>query len=162
MDSLAQGKEILDAMLGHLGFVAQIDASLERSGPRLHVLTAQADFLTGRDGERLDEIQYLVNRLLRSMDENAPRVRVDVEHFRTMREDALIEEAQQLADTVKRNRRPAKMRPLNSYFRRIVHNAFIDDPDIMSWSPPDSARIKRITLMPRRSREKGRGPDGNA
>ena len=38
---------------------------------------------------------------------------------------------------------------MNAYERRIVHNAFKDDPDITTWSPPDDARIKRITLRRR-------------
>jgi predicted RNA-binding protein Jag len=38
---------------------------------------------------------------------------------------------------------------MNSYQRRIVHNAFKDDPDVATWSPSDSARIKQITLLKR-------------
>jgi spoIIIJ-associated protein len=38
---------------------------------------------------------------------------------------------------------------MNAYERRIVHNAFKDDPEITTWSPPDDARIKRITLRRR-------------
>jgi predicted RNA-binding protein Jag len=39
--------------------------------------------------------------------------------------------------------------PLNSYDRRIVHNAFKDDPELVTWSPPDEARVKRITIRKR-------------
>jgi predicted RNA-binding protein Jag len=39
---------------------------------------------------------------------------------------------------------------MNGYERRIVHNAFKDDPQVMTWSPPDDARLKRITLRARR------------
>ena len=38
---------------------------------------------------------------------------------------------------------------MNAYERRIVHNAFKDDPEVMTWSPPDDARVKRITLRKR-------------
>jgi predicted RNA-binding protein Jag len=38
---------------------------------------------------------------------------------------------------------------MNSYQRRVIHNAFKDDPDVMTWSPQDDARIKRITLKRR-------------
>ena len=38
------------------------------------------------------------------------------------------------------------LEPMNSYQRRIIHNAFKGDPDIETWSPADDARIKRITL----------------
>jgi hypothetical protein len=42
-----------------------------------------------------------------------------------------------------------QLEPMNSYERRIVHNAFKDDPDVATWSPSDSARIKQITLLKR-------------
>ncbi|HET6407579.1 MAG TPA: R3H domain-containing nucleic acid-binding protein, partial [Chthoniobacteraceae bacterium] len=45
--------------------------------------------------------------------------------------------------------RPFQLEPMNSYQRRIIHNAFKEDPDVMTWSPPDDARIKRITLRRR-------------
>jgi len=42
--------------------------------------------------------------------------------------------------------RPVHLEPMNAYERRIVHNAFADDPEIKTWSPPDDSRLKRITL----------------
>jgi predicted RNA-binding protein Jag len=46
--------------------------------------------------------------------------------------------------------RPVKLDPMNSYDRRIVHNTLQEDPDVMSFSPSDDARIKRITIQRRR------------
>jgi hypothetical protein len=34
-----------------------------------------------------------------------------------------------------------------------VHNAFKDDPDVATWSPSDSARIKQITLLKRQPKK---------
>jgi predicted RNA-binding protein Jag len=42
---------------------------------------------------------------------------------------------------------------MNSYERRLVHNAFKDDPEVATWSPSDSARIKQITLLKRRPKK---------
>jgi predicted RNA-binding protein Jag len=42
---------------------------------------------------------------------------------------------------------------MNSYERRLVHNAFKDDPDVATWSPSDSARIKQITLVKRQPKK---------
>ena len=53
--------------------------------------------------------------------------------------------------TIRSIGRPIQTDPLNSYDRRIVHNAFKDDPEIGTWSPPDDARVKRITLRPRKN-----------
>ena len=55
----------------------------------------------------------------------------------------------QIAEIVRQTGRPYHLEPMNAYERRIVHNAFKDDPEIMTWSPPDDARLKRITLKKR-------------
>jgi predicted RNA-binding protein Jag len=46
---------------------------------------------------------------------------------------------------------------MNSYERRLIHNAFKDDPEVATWSPSDSARIKQITLL---KRSKKTAPQG--
>jgi len=43
---------------------------------------------------------------------------------------------------------------MNSYERRLVHNAFKDDPEVATWSPSDSARIKQITLLKRQAKKR--------
>ena len=42
---------------------------------------------------------------------------------------------------------------MNSYERRIVHEAFKNDPEVATWSPSDSARIKQITLLKRQPKK---------
>ena len=69
-----------------------------------------------------------------------------MEHWREMKDDNLLNQVKQLGDIVRKTGRPYQLEPMNSYQRRIVHNAFKDDPEVMSWSPPDDARLKRITL----------------
>ena len=41
-----------------------------------------------------------------------------------------------------------KMRPLNAYHRRIVHNALIDDDEVETVSPRSDERLKRILIRP--------------
>jgi predicted RNA-binding protein Jag len=55
----------------------------------------------------------------------------------------------QVADVVRQTGRSYQLEPMNAYERRIVHNTFKDDPQIMTWSPPDDARVKRITIKRR-------------
>ena len=144
-----EAKEILDTMLGHLGFVADIQEIETENGIQLQVFTAEADALIGHNGETLEDLQFLLNRILQSTDRNAPRVQVDVGHWRAMRDDKLRQRIRQIADTVRLTGRPVKLEPMNSYDRRIVHNTLKDDPELMSFSPTDDARIKRITIQRR-------------
>ncbi len=145
-------KEILDTMLGYLGFVVDIQENETENGPQLQIYTAESEALIGPEGATLEDLQFLLNRVLHAHDRTAPRVHVDICHWRAMRDDKLRQRIRQIADSVRRSGRPVKLEPMNSYDRRVVHNVLKDDPEVMSFSPADEARIKRITIQ-RRKRE---------
>ncbi len=149
MTALDQARQILDTMLGYLGFVVQIEEENGEEGPTLQILTEQPDALIGRRGEVLDDIQYLVNRILQRRDPKASRIRVDVEYFRTMREDKMLAQVKEQADRVRATGHAIVLNPMNSYYRRLVHNLFVNDPHVMSESAKGEERFKRITLKRR-------------
>ena len=149
MTPLAHARSILDSMLGYLGFTVQIEEEDGPEGPTLQILTEDHEALVGRRGETLEDIQYLVNRILVRHIPDAPRIRVDVEYYRSIREDKLLERARHLADRVRATGQAVDMHPLNSYYRRMVHNLFINDPEIMTVSQDGNARFKRVTLKKR-------------
>jgi spoIIIJ-associated protein len=147
-------KELLDTMLGYLGFVVQIEEMKNEGGNlTLQIYTEESRRLIGRDGETLEAIQFLLNRLLQAKDKDAEKVIVDCEHYRSMREDRIVQRVRELADRVRITGRSLQLEPMNSYERRLVHNAFKDDPEVATWSPSDSARIKQITLVKRQRRK---------
>jgi spoIIIJ-associated protein len=139
-------KDILDTMLGYLGFVCEIDEEPKDGFLLLQVHTPEKERLIGRHGEILEDVQFLLNRIVQARHPDQPRVQIDIEYYREMREDAIVQRARQIAELVKKTGRPFHLDPMNSYDRRIIHNAFKDDPDIVTWSPQDDSRIKRITL----------------
>jgi len=146
---LSAAHQILDTILGHLGFSATIEEQESGEGPCLQIITSDSRFLIGKHGDRLDDLQYIVNRILQKKMEDAPRVRIDCDHFRVRQEERLAEKARELAAEAKASGKPVRMRPLNSYHRRIVHNALLDDEEIETVSPKGSDRLKRILIRPR-------------
>ena len=159
VEASTNAKELLDTMLGYLGFVVQIEETESDGGnPTLQIYTEEADRLIGRDGETLDAIQFLLNRLLQAKNPEAPKWIVDCEMYRSMQQDKIVQHVKQLAERVRISGRPLQLEPMNSYERRIVHEAFKNDPDVGTWSPSDSARIKQITLIRRPAKkESGQG-----
>ena len=147
-------KELLDTMLGYLGFVVQIEETSNEGGNlTLQIYTEESRRLIGRDGATLEAIQFLLNRLLQAKDKDAAKVIVDCEHYRSMREDRIVQRVRDLADRVRITGRSLQLEPMNSYERRLIHNAFKDDPDVATWSPSDSSRIKQITLVKRQPKK---------
>ena len=136
-------------MLGCLGFVCEIKEIEANSGLTLQVYTSEKESLIGNNGQTIDDLQYLVNRVVQAQDATSPKVQVDVEHFRDMRNDLLVSRVRKLAESVRKTGMPFHLEPMNSYDRRLIHNAFKDDPQVMTWSPQDDARMTRITLKKR-------------
>ena len=147
-------KELLDTILGYLGFVVQIEETQSEGGNlTLQIYTEESRRLIGRDGETLEAIQFLLNRLIQAKDKDAQKVIVDCEMYRSMREDQVVQRVRELAERVRITGRSIQLEPMNSYERRLVHNAFKDDPEVATWSPSDSARIKQITLLKRQAKK---------
>jgi spoIIIJ-associated protein len=66
-----------------------------------------------------------------------------------MREDKMVARARELGDRVRATGQSADLPPMNSYYRRLVHNVFVNDPEVMSVSQDGNARFKRIILKRR-------------
>ncbi|HAT19973.1 MAG: R3H domain-containing nucleic acid-binding protein [Roseibacillus sp.] len=148
MEALSEAHQILEAMVTHLGYEVTIEEEESEEGACLQVLTEESDLLIGNHGDRLDDLQYLVNRILQKKMQDPPRIRIDCDHFRVRQEEKLITTARELADKAKDSGKPMKMRPLNAYHRRIVHNALIDDDEVETVSPRSDERLKRILIQP--------------
>ncbi len=146
MNTEESALKILDTMLGHLGFPANIELQQTLDGPCLQIHSGESEVLIGKDGDRLDDLQYLVNRVLRRHFPKADRVKVDCEHFRSIQEDQLQQEVQSIAERVKSTGKSFQMRPLNAYYRRRVYHVLEGDTGVVSHSPEGDDRLKRITI----------------
>src|SRR5215467_7119738 len=96
-ETMMTPKDLLDTMLGYLGFVVDIEETTNEGGnATLQIYTEESRRLIGRNGETLEAIQFLLNRLLQARDKNAEKVIVDCEHYRSMREDRIVQRVREL------------------------------------------------------------------
>ncbi len=143
-------RETLETMLGLLGFYCQVEETREESCVTLQVYSAEKERLIGPEGRVLEDLQSLLNRMLFARSKDAPKVQVDVEHYRAMQADGLVRRVMELAESVRATGRSLQLDPMNAYERRIVHNAFAQDSEVETWSPQEHSRLKRLVLRRRR------------
>ncbi len=142
-------QKTLDEILTSLGFPHEIAVEEDEKGVLcLNILSEDARFIIGEEGDRLDDLQYLVNRMVQFADAEAPRVKVDCDHYRERTEARLIQKAQSLAEKALASGRPFRMQPLNAYHRRLVHNAIAEIDGVTTESEEGDRRFKRITIRP--------------
>lgn len=152
--TIIAAQEILDIMLHHLGCPGDItieDANEESPALFVRADDTMATSLIGKNGERLNDMQHLVNKLLKQKIPDAPRVRLDINGYRSGKEDQFLNEVRRSGDQVRATGAIVQLEPMNSFQRRLVHSFFKDDPQVRSCSPENADRMKRISLMPRNS-----------
>ena len=143
---LDEAQKILETMLGKLGFEATISRSGEGNTAILNIDTPSQSHLVGKKGDRIDDLQYLVNRIVRKKYPDADRVRIDCGGYRADQEEQVANKARKLAEKVKSNGKEIWMNAMNSYHRRLVHNALVDDPEVETVSEDSNRRDKKILI----------------
>lgn len=135
-----------ESLLKPLGFDYTLSTAPYEDSIVLHIESTDASHLIGEEGDRLDDLQYLVNRLVQAEWEQAPRVRVDCDRYRERAEEKIIRRARSRAQRVLQTGKPLLMEKLNAYQRRLVHNALAEIPGIATASEETDSRFKRITI----------------
>ncbi|MGI9254956.1 MAG: protein jag, partial [Thermomicrobiales bacterium] len=154
----AVARDIVKELLDHMGIRAEVMAvnnpslmPAEADDPPtifIDILGQDLGMLIGRRGEHLAQIQYLVNLLCNRRVNDWTRVVVDVEGYRTRREESLVGLAERVSRQVSRSRRPIQLEPMPPNERRIVHLTLRDHPDVATESTGEGA-MRRITVLPR-------------
>ena len=139
-------KEMLELMLSHLGIQAEVTEEQRPSGLTLHIIDEEASFLIGEDGMVLEDLQYLLNRMLVSEDMEQARVSIDIAGYRLNEQTRFLENIREQVEQVRESGEELTLDPMNSYERMLVHNTFKDDPEIETSSPSGADRMNQIIV----------------
>jgi spoIIIJ-associated protein len=142
-----QPKEIVEKILGSLGFVATVEEHNLDGDLTLDVKTEEAGRLIGRQGQTLADLQYLVNRILFQQDQTSPKVMLDVGGYRSQAREALVKKAKEAAEKVRRWGDAVELEPMGSYDRRVVHHTLRDDPDVETHSVEVEGTDKKALIL---------------
>ena len=90
--------------------------------------------LIGRRGETLDALQYLTNLTVSRHFEDRNKFILDVEGYRSKREETLERLAKKLAERVKESGKNMSLEPMSPYERRIIHTVLQSDEQVRTFS----------------------------
>lgn len=146
---------LTEEFLRRLGFDATVKESPIPDGGRLlQIECANAETLIGHDGHHLEEMQYLINRMIFAQDRNHPRVTLDVGGYRESRRAAREAEARAAAEKVRQWGDIVELEPMNSFERWVVHNTLKEDPSVETYSVEVEGTTKKVVILrPRTDRD---------
>ena len=138
-------KDIFGAMDMEVEIRQEYDAeesllSIEMEGDDMGVLI-------GKRGQTLDSLQYLVSLIVNKGVDGYIRVKADTEDYRDRRKRTLEQLAKRKAQSVKRNRRPEALEPMNPYERRIIHSALQGDRHVTTYSEGEGEERRVIITL---------------
>ena len=128
-------KEFIENILIKSKIHAKVNAIQEDNLIKISIEGKEATCLIGRRGETLDAVQFLTGLALNKINKDSHmRVLVDIENYRSKREESLVRYARKVAREVAKTRRTKKLDYMNPYERRIVHSALQNDKYVITYS----------------------------
>ena len=123
-EDYAEIRRFLTGLLERMGVTADIEISpRENGGVNVNLSGSGMGAIIGRRGETLDAIQHLTNYVVNRGSEKRLHISVDVECYRSKREESLTRLAEKMAEKAIKYKRSMALEPMNSYERHVIHTA---------------------------------------
>ncbi|MGL5751883.1 MAG: RNA-binding cell elongation regulator Jag/EloR [Paraclostridium sp.] len=128
-------KEFVENIVNNLNIDAKVNVTKDKNVIKVNIIGKDSACLIGRRGETLDSIQFLAGLALNKVNKDShSRVLVDIENYRSKREESLIRYANKIAREVAKTRKTKKLDYMNPYERRIIHAALQNDKFVKTYS----------------------------
>lgn len=88
---------------------------------------AEPGFIIGKDGNFLNDLEYLLNLAVFRNQENRNAIKLDVDNYRQRRSDGLVREVKFAMSKILKTKISIKLKPMTSSERRIVHQLVLED-----------------------------------
>jgi spoIIIJ-associated protein len=137
-------QEFVDGLLSAMGLEAEVKSSVEGDSAFVDVAGESLGVLIGRRGQTLDALQELARTAVQRRLRSRVRLLVDVEGYRARRRTSLAEYAKQIAERAKQRGTEIELEPMNSFERKIVHDAVAEVEGATSFSEGEEPARKVV------------------
>ncbi len=150
-------RDIVTELLDKMGLLAAVEVSdrggkLDENGEVtplvLNIVGDELGMLIGRRGETLRDLQFIVRLMVSRKIGAWPNLLLDVEGYKSRREESLKSLAARMAEQVKRTGNAVTLEPMPAHERRIIHLALRDDSRVYTESTGEGEE-RKVQILPR-------------
>lgn len=127
-------KNFLNKLLKDLGFNANIEVKMNEEVPAYTIYSDNDSLLIGKNGKNLQALSIVTNQYVKKEVGESFKFLIDVNAYKEKHERALVRLAKKVARDVATTKIEAKMDSMNSYERRIIHNALTNNKKVYTES----------------------------
>ena len=127
-------KNYLSKLLKDLGFTANIEVKMKGQVPTYTIYSDKDGLLIGKNGKNLHALSIVVGQYIKKEIGESYKFLIDINDYKEKHERALVRLAKKVAKEVAQTKIEAKMDSMNSYERRIIHNALTNNKKVYTES----------------------------
>ncbi len=127
-------KKYLQKLISNIGINADIEVTNKNEIPVYRIYSDHDGLLIGTNGKNLKALSTIIASVLKKEVGVPFKFVLDVSDYKEKRERQLVRLARNIAKDVKRTKVEVKMDSMNSYERRIVHNALTNNKYVYTES----------------------------
>ena len=127
-------KSLLKQLLYDMGFQAEIEVQMTYDIPTYRIYSNHDALLIGKNGKNLNALTFLIKQILQKEIHYNYRFFLDVSDYKEKNDKHLEMLARKIAKEVKETKIEVKLDSMNSYERRIVHNALSNNKYVYTES----------------------------
>lgn len=127
-------KEFIENLSKNMGITINSEVRENEGIYNVLLVTDNNPIIIGKDGRTIDAIQLLIRQALTTQVGKNIKVIVDASDYRNNKQRNFEREIKKIAKEVLKTRVEAKLDPMNSYNRRIVHSILADYENIETES----------------------------
>ena len=141
-------KEYLQKLLKDIGFTVNIEIKNNDEIPTYTIYSDNDALLIGTNGKNLKALSILTSQhLLNELGKNF-KFTIDINSYKEKREKSLEYLAKKIAREVAATKVEAKLDSMNSYERRIIHNALTNNKQVYTESEGEEPN-RYVVIKPR-------------
>lgn len=127
-------KELTKDIIRNMGISCNLEVKKRDNGLNITIISDNNPILIGKNGRTLDSLTSIIKHsVFNEIGEYYPFV-LDVGEYKLAREQRLERMAKKVAREVAYTKVPAKLDPMNSYERRIIHTILADNKKVITES----------------------------
>jgi spoIIIJ-associated protein len=127
-------KDNLKELLDNMNIEAQFETNIRNSQINIKMYSDKNNILIGKNGQTLMAIQTILRQQVYNQINVYPHILLDVENYKEKKLSNLERNAKRIAKEVMKTKIDVELDNMNSYERRIIHNALADFKNISTTS----------------------------
>jgi spoIIIJ-associated protein len=147
-------KNILTDILGYI-YKNEFGVEIQEESQeeiKLNITGGNCGLVIGKNGEVLDALQYIVNKIENRSNDSKKKIIIDSEDYRSRKIERLTRLANQSGEKARKTQKPVTLHPMNAHDRRIIHLSLQND-GFLTTKSLGNGFLKKVVIIPKKEKE---------